>query len=363
MTVSRRELIGAIASGVALPVVAAAQETSKQISYPGPTTLKHRVINANGLKFHIAEQGSGPLVLLCHGFPESWYSWRHQIPALADAGYRVIAPDMRGYGGTDGPPERDSYSIMDLVGDMVGLVAALGERSAVVIGHDAGATVAWNAALLRPEVFPAVVGMSVPFRQRGPAPPLRLLRQAGLNTYYWIYYQDVGVADAEYDRDPKATVRRTLYTFSGDAPHSDINRRILEPGKGALDNTLEPDHLPPWLGEKDLDYMASELARRGFRNPLNYYRNIDRNWELLAPWAGAMIHQPALFIAGKEDHVIRGPTGQQQLKDLPITVPGIRGVVLVDGAGHYIQQERPKEVNAALLDFLRGTRALNESSG
>jgi len=127
-----------------------------------------------------------------------------------------------------------------------------------------------------------------------------LLRQAGLNTYYWIYYQDVGVADAEYDRDPKATLRRTLYTFSGDAPHSEINRRILEPGKGALDNTLEPEHLPPWLTESDLDYMASELKQTGFRNPLNYYRNIDRNWQLLAPWAGAAIHQPALFIAGKE---------------------------------------------------------------
>jgi pimeloyl-ACP methyl ester carboxylesterase len=199
--------------------------------------------------------------------------------------------------------------------------------------------------------------MSVPYRQRGPAPPLRLLRQQGLNTYYWIYYQDVGVADAEYDRDPKDTLRRTLYTFSGDAPHSETNRRILEPGKGALDSTLEPEHLPPWLTESDLDYMASELKKNGFRTPLNYYRNYDRNWQLLAPWVGAVIHQPALFIAGKEDHVIRGPTGKKQLEELPTTVPGLKGIVLIDGAGHYIQQERPKEVNTALLDFLRATRA------
>jgi pimeloyl-ACP methyl ester carboxylesterase len=168
-----------------------------------------------------------------------------------------------------------------------------------------------------------------------------------------LYYQDVGVADAEYDRDPKDTLRRTLYTFSGSAPHSDINRRILEPGKGALDSTLEPDHLPPWLAEADLDYMASELARNGFRNPLNYYRNIDRNWELLAPWTGAVIQQPALFIAGTEDHVIRGPTGEQQLKALPTTVPGLKRTLLLKGAGHYIQQERPQEVTTAVLEFLR----------
>src|ERR1700692_1186623 len=357
MTLSRRELIGAIASGVALPAIAAPEETSQQIKYPGPPTIKHRVINANGLKIHIAEQGSGPLVLFCHGFPESWYSWRHQIPPTAVAGYHAVAPDLRDYGGTDAPPERESYTIMDLVGDMVGVVAELGEKQATIVGHDWGATVAWHAALLRPDIFPAVAAMSVPYRQRGPAPPLRLLRQQGLNTYYWIYYQDVGVADAEYDRDPKVTLRRTLYTFSGDAPHSDVNRRILEPGKGALDSTLDPEKLPPWLTESDLDYMAAELRKSGFRNPLNYYRNIDRNWQLLAPWAGAVIHQPALFIAGKEDHVIRGPTGEKQLKELPITVPGLKSIVLLEGAGHYIQQERPKEVNTALLDFLRATRA------
>jgi pimeloyl-ACP methyl ester carboxylesterase len=357
MTFSRREMIGAIASTVALPAMAATQETSPQNKYLGPPSIKHRIIDANGLKFHIAEQGSGPLVLLCHGFPESWYSWRHQIPAIAAAGYHVVAPDLRGYGGTEAPPERDSYTIMDLVGDMVGIVAALVEKQATIIGHDWGATVAWHSALLRPDVFPAVVAMSVPYRQRGPVPPLRALRQQGLNTYYWIYYQDVGVADAEYDRDPKVTLRRTLYTLSGNAPHSDVNPRILEPGKGALDSLLDTDHLPPWLTEADLDYMVSELKKNGFRNPLNYYRNYDRNWQMLAPWAGALIRQPALFIAGKEDHVIRGPTGEKQLKDLPTTVPGLKRTVLIDGAGHYIQQERPNDVTAAVLDFLRTMRA------
>jgi pimeloyl-ACP methyl ester carboxylesterase len=353
MELSRRDLIASVAAGIALSSASDASTKAVHNIYPGPASIGHRIIDANGLRVHVAEQGSGPLVLLCHGFPESWYSWRTQIPALAAAGYHAVAPDMRGYGGTDAPPERDSYTIMDLVGDMVGVVTALGENRATIVGHDWGATVAWHAALLRPDMFRAVVAMSVPYRQRGPAPPLRLLRQAGLNTYYWIYYQDEGVADAEYDRDPKATLRRTLYTFSGDAPHSETNRRILEPGKGALDSTLEPEHLPPWLTESDLDYMASELKKNGFRNPLNYYRNIDRNWQLLAPWTGAVIHQPALFIAGKEDHVIRGPTGEKQLKELPTTVPGLQGTVLLDGVGHYVQQERSKEVTAALLGFLK----------
>jgi pimeloyl-ACP methyl ester carboxylesterase len=353
MELSRRDLIASVTAGVALSTVSAVSAKPVHNGYPGPASISHRLIDANGLKVHIAEQGTGPLVLLCHGFPESWYSWRSQIPALAAAGYHAVAPDMRGYGGTDAPPERDSYTIMDLVGDMAGIVTALGESRAAIVGHDWGATVAWQAALLRPDMFPAVVAMSVPYRPRGPVPPLRSLRQAGLNTYYWIYYQDAGVADAEYDRDPKATLRRTLYTFSGDAPHSEINRRILEPGKGALDSTLEPEQLPPWLTGSDLDYMASELERTGFRNPLNYYRNIDRNWQLLAPWAGALIRQPALFIAGTEDHVIRGPTGEKQLKELSTTVPGLKATVLLDGVGHYVQQERPKEVTAALLDFLK----------
>ena len=357
MELSRRDLITSLTAGIAFSAASGAAAKAASSSYPGPVSIGHRFIDANGLKVHIAEQGSGPLVLLCHGFPESWYSWRHQIPAIATAGYHAVAPDLRGYGGTEAPPERDSYTIMDLVGDMVGIVAALGDKQAIIVGHDWGATVAWHAALLRPEVFPAVVAMSVPYRQRGPVPPLRLLRQQGLNTYYWIYYQDVGLADAEYDRDPKDTLRRTLYTFSGDAPHSDVNRRILEPGRGALDSTLEPEHLPAWLTESDLDYMASELKKAGFRTPLNYYRNYDRNWQLLAPWAGAVIHQPALFIAGKEDHVIRGPTGAKQLQDLPITVAGLKRIVLLDGVGHYVQQERPNEVNAALLDFLAATRA------
>lgn len=244
---------------------------------------------------------------------------------------------------------------MHLVGDVVGLLAALGAalgaKQAIIVGHNWGATVAWHAALLRPDLFPAVVAMSVPFRQRGPAPPLRMLREAGLNTHYWLYYQDVGPADAEYDRDPKVSLRRRMYTGSGDAPRDRPSTHILQPGKGVLDNSLDPERFPAWLSEAGLDYMAADFLRTGFRGGLNWYRNIDRNWELLAPWVGAVIRQRALFIAGTEDLVITGPTGKAPLAAMSTTVPNLERTLLIQGAGHYIQQERPQQVNEALLKF------------
>jgi pimeloyl-ACP methyl ester carboxylesterase len=353
MDISRREILASLAVGIAATSAHGSPTRSAATDYPGPRAINHRKVTANGISMHIAEQGRGPLLILCHGFPESWYSWRHQIGPLAEAGYHVVAPDLRGYGSSDAPADQNAYSIMDLVGDMVGLVTALGATRAVIVGHDWGATVAWHSALLRPDVFPVVAAMSVPFRQRQPEPPLRLLRRQGLYTYYWLYYQDPGVADAEYDKDPKDTLLRTLYTLSGDAPHSETNPRMLQPGKGALDSLLRPDHLPSWLTLEDFDYMAGELAKNGFRNPLNYYRNIDNNWKQLAPWAGAVIRQPTLFIAGSEDHVIRGPTGKTQLDAMVTTVPGMRRQIIIDGAGHFIQQERPQQVTTALTEFLR----------
>jgi pimeloyl-ACP methyl ester carboxylesterase len=317
--------------------------------------LHHRFAQVNGIKMHYAEQGSGPLVVLVHGFPESWYSWRHQLPALAAAGFHVVAPDMRGYGQTEVPPEIASYTIMHLVGDVTGLVEALGERQAIIVGHDWGANVAWNAALLRPDMFRAVAALSVPYRYRprGAVAPLQALRDAGLYTYYWLYYQEPGVADAEYGRDPRMTLTRRLYTSSGDAPPNRPDPYVLKPGKGALDSTIDPEHLPTWLTEADLDYMAADLKRTGFRGGLNWYRNIDRNWELLAPWSGAPIQQPALFIAGAKDPVIASATGKAPLAAMKTTVPNLRRQVIIEGAGHYIQQERPNEVNAALIEFLR----------
>jgi epoxide hydrolase A/B len=359
MEYSRREFSGLVSLGLAGLVTQVRAQGTNTFALFVPGDVTHRRVQANGLNFHIAEQGTGPLVLLCHGFPESWYSWRHQIPVIAKAGFHAVAPDMRGYGQSDAPPEVSAYNMLNLVGDVVGLVAALGEKQAILVGHDFGANLAWNAAIMRPDLFTAIAAMSVPFRPRGSAPPLRLLCAQGLYTYYQIYYQDVGVADAEYDRDPRATLRRTFYSLSGDAPKGRPPVRILQPGKGALDNTIDPQHLPAWLTEADLDYMEADIRRTGFRPGLNWYRNIDRNWELTAPWAGAGVRQRALFIAGTEDHVIYGPTGtgKPQLQAMVDAVPNLERLLLIEGAGHYIQQERPQQVNEALIQFLRGGAA------
>jgi len=318
--------------------------------------LQQRDATANGIRVHYVEQGTGPLVLLCHGFPEGWYSWRDQLNALARAGFRAVAPDMRGYGRTEAPADINAYSVLDIVGDMIGLVSVLGEKQAVIIGHDWGANIAWNAALFRPDVFPAVAALSVPFRLRGPAPPLQMLRQAGQLSHYWFHFQEPGVAEAEFERDTRAALRRVLYSISGDAP-PETRRLTLQPGKGWLANTIDPDSLPAWLTNADLDHMAAEFSRSGFRGGLNWYRNIDRNWELTAPWAGALIHQPALFIAGSADPVIAGGSGASAVQALGTTVPGLTRKLLIEGAGHFIQQERPQLVSEAILDFLAGLPA------
>ncbi len=311
----------------------------------------HRTLTANNITLHITEQGSGPLVLLCHGWPELAYSWRHQMPALAQAGYRVVAPDMRGYGGSSAPHEIADYAITDLVGDMVALVAALGETRACIVGHDWGANVAWSAALMRPDVFVAVAALSVPHRPRSAtAPPLAVLRAAGLHDYYWFYFNREGEAEAEFERDLESALRKVLVGISGDA---DKSRSLNVPaGGGFLDGLVDPPVLPAWLSEADVAVYAAAFRKNGLRGPFNWYRNLDRNWALTAPFQGAKVMPPALFIAGDRDGVITTSMGKRALDALSTGVPNLRGKVLIEGAGHWIQQERPAEVNAALLQFL-----------
>lgn len=317
---------------------------------PGPT---QRTLTANNITLHITEQGSGPLVLLCHGWPELAYSWRHQIPALAQAGYRVVAPDMRGYGGSSVPHDVADYAITDLVGDMVALVAALGETRACIVGHDWGANVAWSAALLRPDVFVAVAALSVPHRPRSAAAaPLSVLKAAGLHDYYWFYFNREGEAEAEFERDIESALRKVLVGISGDAPKDGGGALNVPAGRGFLDGLVEPPALPAWLTEADVAVYAAAFRKNGLRGPFNWYRNIDRNWALLAPFQGAKVMPPALFIAGDRDGVITTAMGRRALDTLAASVPNLREKVLIPGAGHWIQQERPEEVNAALLRFL-----------
>ncbi|MBV9756939.1 MAG: alpha/beta hydrolase [Alphaproteobacteria bacterium] len=317
--------------------------------------ITHRTVRAGALQMHVAECGTGPTVLLCHGFPESWYSWRHQLPALAAAGFHAVAPDMRGYGGTEAPAEIAQYTLLHLVGDMVGLLDALGVAQAVIAGHDWGAPVAWHAALLRPDRFRAVIALSVPFRPRGPVPPTSVMPQTETAQFYQLYFQSPGVAEAELERDPKATIRRLLFAASGDAgaaPAAGPIAMVPRAG-GLLTNLPAPPSLPPWLTEADIAFYAGEFTRTGFRGGLNWYRNIDRNWELLAPFAGARVTVPALFVAGERDLVLRFGGMDQLLAALPAVVPQLRPTVILPGCGHWTQQERPEAVNAAMLGFLQ----------
>ncbi len=313
--------------------------------------LEH--FQVDDIRMRVASQGQGPVVLFCHGWPESWYSWRHQMAAVAAAGYRAVAPDMRGYGGTDAPADPAKYTLLHLVGDMVGLLKALGVQQAVLVGHDWGAPVAWHAALLRPDLFPAVVGMSVPY-----APPWRTdilgaLEKQGIENFYMQYFQAPGVAEAEFERDVDASVRRIHFSGSGDAP-GEAGFGMLAPGAGFLDNTVDPQTLPDWMSDVDLAYYTGEFKRTGFRGGLNWYRCLRLNSELLAPWRGAAIQQPSMFIAGARDSVLRFPATQAQIARYDTSLPALRGCHILDGAGHWIQRERSAEVSALLLAFLRG---------
>jgi pimeloyl-ACP methyl ester carboxylesterase len=319
-----------------------------------PTELTHRTGETNGIRLHIAEQGEGPTVVLCHGFPELWYSWRHQLRALAEAGYHAVAPDMRGYGQTDAPQEIDRYTLLHLVGDMIGLLDALGVARAVIAGHDWGAPVAWTAAQLRPDRFPAVIALSVPFLSRGSARPTTVMPQTEDAIWYQLYFQEPGVAEAEFDPNVRAVFRVSRILISGDAPPGTPPFGMVPRQRSPFRWTAAPTlPLPAWLSEADVDFYTAEFTRTGFRGGLNWYRNIDRNWELLAPFDGLPVSVPALFIAGDRDPVVKFPGMDRHIADLPKFVPQLRGSIMLPGCGHITQEERPAAVSAAMIDFLR----------
>jgi pimeloyl-ACP methyl ester carboxylesterase len=319
--------------------------------------LGRQSIEANGRTFSCLKAGDqGPLVVFCHGFPELALSWRHQLPAVAAAGFRAVAPDMRGYGETGGPEEIDAYTIFHLVGDVVGLVEALGETKAVIVGHDWGAGVAWHAALLRPDVFTAVCAMSVPYQPRRPGKkPIEIYRKVSaekdLGEFYIVAFQDVGRGETDFEED----VDRTMRAFFGGTSEKGVASdtfSIFGPAGRRLIDKHSPRPLPKWIDADTYTAFVDAFMRGGFRRPLNWYRNIDRNFDLMAPFQGLRILQPALFITGEKDPV-RLFAGAAE-RTLAETVPNLRGTYVIDGAGHWVQQEAPEKVNAAVLEFLRG---------
>jgi pimeloyl-ACP methyl ester carboxylesterase len=316
------------------------------VSWPG---VRQRRIGANGIALNIAEAGEGPLVVLLHGFPESWYSWRHQFAPLAAAGYHVVAPDMRGYGKSDKPEAISAYNQVEVVNDIVGLVAALGEETAVVIGHDWGAPTAWAAALHHPGVFRAVGALSVPFMPRAPAPPMALMRAAFQGQFFYqLYFFEPGVAEAEFEADVRTSLKKFLVMAGGETDLSQLPPKAA--GDDLLSSLPNPDTLPKWLSEADLDFYAAEFAGSGMRGPLNYYRNHDLTWTLTegAPQA---IRQPAFFAAGANDGVVM--MAAAALQAMPDHVKDLRINRLIPGVGHWTQQEAPEAVNETILEFLK----------
>jgi pimeloyl-ACP methyl ester carboxylesterase len=312
-------------------------------------------VQTNGIRLRVALAGKGPLVVLVHGWPESWYSWRHQIPALAEAGYRVAAPDVRGYGGSDKPAAIEAYAIKQMCADIAGLVEGLGERQAILVGHDWGAPIVWNTSLFFPQRVRAVAGLSVPHAGRGPAPRIELFRNIYKDRFFYqLYFQEPGVAEAELETDVRASLRKTYYAASGEG------RKAAAPGPAKpadakyLDGLVDPNPLPDWLTPEDLDYYAGEFARSGFRGPLNRYRNSELDFAQQAEIADRPVEQPAAFIAGSLDPVLGFLPGVDLVARMRERVSDLRLVRIIDGAGHWVQQERPAEVNAALLEFLGG---------
>jgi pimeloyl-ACP methyl ester carboxylesterase len=312
------------------------------------------IFETNGIRLRVALAGKGPLVVLVHGWPESWYSWRHQIPALAAAGYRVAAPDVRGYGRSDKPYPIEAYAIKEMCADIAGLVTALGETRAILIGHDWGAPIVWNTALFHPEKVSAVAGLSVPHTGRGPAPRIELFRRIYKDRFFYqLYFQTPGVAEAELEADVRASLRKIYYWASGEGVKT--GPRPDKPADaGLLDGLTDPDPLPSWLTSADLDYYVREFQQSGFRGPLNRYRTSELDFAQLASVADQRIEQPAAFIAGSLDPVLRFVPGVDLIDMMRDRISHLRLVRLVDGAGHWVQQERPAEVNTALLEFLTG---------
>jgi pimeloyl-ACP methyl ester carboxylesterase len=363
VTFSRRDMLlagGALAVGAfAEPLQSAAAEPAaagaEPTSWVDPAMpeVKHRMIETNGIRLHIAEQGDGPLVILCHGFPECWYSWRHQLGALAKAGFRAVAPDLRGYGRSDRPEDVEKYTILHDIGDVVNLIDALGAKQAVIAGHDIGATVAWQAALLRPDRFRGVIAMSPPFRPRAfgasSVPPTTLMPKNETAVFYQLFLQ-TPEAEAGLGRDLRRTFRSQFYQLSGDRPPAAPGGLPagMVPRKGAL---IDPPSLPAWITEADLNVYVEAYTQSGWHGPLAWWRNIDRGWELMAPFDGATVSVPALYMAGDRDMVVAA--FREAIPKQTAFVPKLRPPLMLAGCGHWTQQERPTEVSAAMIEFIR----------
>lgn len=308
--------------------------------------MKHATIAANGIDLHVVETGEGPPVLFCHGFPDTWRTWRRQMEAVAQAGHRAIALDMRGYGRSSAPAGEALYTPLHTVGDLVGLLDRLGLPAVTVVGHDFGANVAWSAAMMRPDRFTAVFGLSVPFRPRGETSFLDQLRAAG-RTGFYMFDQMRPEADAEW-ADAARSIPGALYWASA-SPEPGERWSPFDPARGLRREA--PVARPDWADADDVAYTVAEFERTGFRGGLNYYRSIQPGFDLAAPFAGAVVRQPSFFLIGRADGL--NELGRRTTDELRRSLPGLRGHLELEAVGHWPQHEAPAATNAALLGFLR----------
>ncbi|MCI5075767.1 alpha/beta hydrolase [Oricola sp.] len=324
--------------------------------------MTEKTVTTRTLEFSVLDEGNGLLVLLCHGFPETKLSWKNQIPALVGAGYRAVAPDMPGYGASEAPAEVDRYSVIHAVGNLVALLDSLGEQQAVIVGNDWGATIAWQAALMRPDRFRAVAAMSVPMMGQPPVPPTQIFPRTEDAEFYTLYFQEPGVADAEFARDTATTLRKLLFAASGEAgPRAPGDATpnpfgMVDRARGLLSPLPDPGSPPAFVPQADFAAMVEAFERSGFTGGLNYYRNLDRNWQLQQAFAGTRVTVPALFMIGERDPGLAIPGMTDIIAAMPSLVPDLRGSHVLAGAGHWLPLERPDEVTDRLLAFLRDTR-------
>jgi pimeloyl-ACP methyl ester carboxylesterase len=310
--------------------------------------LDHRLVPSREVRLHVALQGDGPLVLMVHGFPEGWRSWRHQLPALAAAGFTAAALDVRGYGRSSVPVAVEAYRMLAMVADVVAVVRGLGHETATVVGHDWGSPIAATTALLRPDVVRAVGLLGVPYTPPGGPRPTSVFAQAGGDEDFYVSaFQEPGRAEAEIEPDVRGWLAG-FHAALGPGGRGDVF--TIPPGGRMRDRFPELDAAPPWLGDEQLDVAAAELERTGLTGALNRYRNVDRDWEDLQAWEGLPVRQPSLFLAGAEDASVGWLA--PAIEAHATTLPGLVASHLVPGAGHWVHQERPEAVTAALLDLL-----------
>ncbi|KAM6545132.1 hypothetical protein CsatB_025868 [Cannabis sativa] len=317
-------------------------------------SIEHKIIEVNGIKMHVAEKGQGPTILFLHGFPELWYTWRHQILTLASLGYRAVAPDLRGYGDTDAPPSVGSYTCMDVVGDVIGLLDAIAaeEEKVFVVGHDWGALIAWYLCLFRPDRVKALVNLSVVFNPRNPKKkPYETLRAVYGDDYYVCRFQEIGEIEGEFAQIGTQEVLREFFTYRNPGP------LMLPKGKGFphSKDSPTPANLPSWLTQQDLDYYTTKFHNKGFTGGINYYRNINRNWELTAPWSGDKVKVAVKFIVGDVDLTYNSLGAKDYIhkggfkKDVPL----LEEVIVMEGVGHFINEERPTEISNHIYHFFK----------